>query len=190
MGNRGQLHNSNQQIIRPYKLKAWLTCLLHFKDRYRKVMTPNLYTELFFLDEATAFAAGHRPCFECRREAYTRFKTCWTQGNPNHTFSMKTSIKEIDNVMHDERMNADGSKKMYKATISSLPEGTFILMNNNAYLIANHHLYLWSAEGYTERDAVPTKTQVSVLTPPSVVNAFSAGYSPQISLPKSLYQLP
>src|ERR1700743_3660322 len=81
MGNRGQLHNEQRQIVRPFKLKAWLTCLLQFNGRKREVMSPQRYTELFFLDEATAFAAGHRPCFECRRKDYDLFKSFWLQGN-------------------------------------------------------------------------------------------------------------
>src|ERR1700730_14192737 len=81
MGNRGLIHNEYQQIVRTFRLKAWITCRLEFKGWYRKVMSPNRYTELFFLDEATAFSAGHRPCAECRREDFNRFKAAWLQGN-------------------------------------------------------------------------------------------------------------
>src|SRR3978361_1384995 len=95
MGNRGLLHNDKQTLVRTFKLKAWITCKLEFKERKRTVMAPNQYTELFFLDEATSFAAGHRPCFECRREDYNRFKTNWLKGNPEYSFNGKTSIKEI-----------------------------------------------------------------------------------------------
>jgi len=186
MGNRGQMHNPGKKIIRPYKLKAWLICLLQYKERHRKVMAPDRYTELFFLDEATAFAAGHRPCFECRRAVYNRFKTLWIKGNPRYKFSMATSIKEIDEIIHDERMNADCSKKMYKANIKSLPEGTFISINNEAYLIAGDHLYLWSAAGYTKREAIGSDSKVNVLTPKSIVNTFRAGYVPQINMPQTL----
>jgi len=82
MGNRGILHNDRKELLRPFKLKAWITCKLQFNGRKREVMTPNRYTELFFMDEATSFAAGHRPCFECRREDYKKFKTLWLKGNP------------------------------------------------------------------------------------------------------------
>ncbi|HEY0652814.1 MAG TPA: hypothetical protein VGD65_06790, partial [Chryseosolibacter sp.] len=92
MGNRGVIHNEQKQITRPFKHKAWITCVLEFKDRRRTVMSPGRWTELFFMDEATAFAAGHRPCFECRREDAKRFKECWLKGNPSHQFSMSTSI--------------------------------------------------------------------------------------------------
>src|SRR6187402_976555 len=92
LGNRGQLHGAGKTILRPFKHKAWIICELRFKGRYREIMSPNLWTELFFLDEATAFAAGHRPCFECRRDDAKRFKQCWIEGNPAHGFTMKTSI--------------------------------------------------------------------------------------------------
>ena len=82
LGNRGIIHNHNQEVVRPFKLKAWITCTLEFRGRKRQVMAPDRYTELFFLDEATSFAAGHRPCFECRREDALRFKSYWLKGNP------------------------------------------------------------------------------------------------------------
>ena len=81
MGTRGNIHNAERKIVRQFKLKAWITCRLEFKGRKRQMMMPNLYTELFFLDEATAFAAGHRPCCECRREDYNNFKAAWLKGN-------------------------------------------------------------------------------------------------------------
>ena len=114
MGNRGMIHNEHQQIIRPFRLKAWITCLLEFKDRHREVMTPNLYTELFFLDEATAFSAGHRPCAECRRADFNRFKAAWVKGNPLYKYHIKTPIGEIDEILHRERMNPNGSKSTYR----------------------------------------------------------------------------
>ncbi len=151
MGNRGLLHNDKQQIVRPFKLKAWITCKLVFKGRKRQVMTPNLYTELFFLDEATSFAAGHRPCFECRREDYNRFKTYWLKGNPEYGFNEKTSIKEIDDIIHKERMNGDFSKVMHEELLQTLPDGTFVLFNNEPYLLKNGLMYKWTAFGYEEQ---------------------------------------
>src|ERR1700757_892600 len=104
MGNRGNIHSPDKRIVRPFRLLPWLICKLEFKDRHREVMTPGQYTELFFLDEATAFSAGHRPCFECRRADYEKFKAAWIGGNPRYGFDNKTSIKELDAVMHRERM--------------------------------------------------------------------------------------
>ncbi len=129
MGNRGQLHDKGKDIKRPFKLKAWLICVLEFKDRKRQVMSPNLYTELFFLDEATAFAAGHRPCFECRRKNYDHFKSCWLKGNPEYGFNKDTSIQAIDNILHKERIDPNGDKVTFLEKLNNLPHGTFILLN-------------------------------------------------------------
>jgi len=108
MGNRGQLHGAGKMILRPFKLKAWITCLLEFRRRYRQVMSPNWYTELFFMDEATSFAAGHRPCFGWRRANYDRFKFFWLTGNLGYDFTEKTSLRQIDNILHRERIDPDG----------------------------------------------------------------------------------
>ena len=104
MGNRGLIHNAAQQIVRPYKLKAWIICQLKFGDRHRVVMTPNLYTELFFLDEATAFSTGHRPCAECRRQDYNRFKQAWVNGNPSFGFGPKTPVAKTMKSTSNESM--------------------------------------------------------------------------------------
>jgi hypothetical protein len=182
MGNRGQLHGKGKHILRPYKLKAWITCLLEFKGWKRQVMSPNLYTELFFFDEATAFAAGHRPCFECRRKDYDRFKSLWLKGNPEYGFNLKTSIKEIDAIIHEERIDKQGKKITHRANIHSLPTGTFVLVHDLPHLIANKQLYPWSPFGYGEGIALPADGKITVLTPASVVNALRAGYVPQMGI--------
>jgi len=182
MGNRGRIHNEHQQIVSRYKLAAWLICKLKFKGRKREIMAPNSYTELFFLDEATAFAAGHRPCFECRRENFNRFKKLWIQGNRQYNFSDKTSIREIDKVLHNERINKDGTKKMYQEDLNNLPDGTFVSFEESAFLLFKKNLYLWTPYGYEKGSSSVTKGKVNVLTPLSIVNTFRAGYVPQISL--------
>ena len=176
MGNRGLLHNEQREIVRPFRLKAWLICVLEFKGRKRTVMTPNRYTELFFLDEATAFAAGHRPCFECRREAAQHFRQCWVRGNPDHAFTENTSIDAIDAVIHKERMGAP-----YTARIGELADGVFVLYSGEPYLVARGSLYSWSPFGYGEVVTLPADTALPVLTPRSTVNAFRQGYIPQIA---------
>lgn len=181
MGNRGNIHNDTQQIVRPYKLYAWLICQLQFKNRHRQIMAPNLYTELFFLDEATAFAAGHRPCFECRREDALCFKILWLQGNPEHGFTDRTSIQEIDNILHKERMQRDGTKAVYQASINDLSNGTFVLFEGNPYLLYDRQMHEWTPFGYEAAQALPQAEIVSVMTPQSIVNAFHAGYLPQIN---------
>jgi len=181
MGNRGLLHDESQTIRRPFKLKAWITCVLQFKGRHRKVMSPNLYTELFFFDEATSFAAGHRPCFECRREAAKKFKSCWLKGNPEYGFNENTSIGEIDNILHRERITRKGDKVSYEASIKDLPDGTFIEWEGRACMVANNKIYPWSPFGYEKEQPLSGNEKVKVLTPRSTVNAIKAGYYPQIN---------
>src|SRR5450631_2539141 len=134
LGNRGVIHNGHQAIIRPFKLHAWITCLLEFKGRKRQVMTPDRWTELFFLDEATAFAAGHRPCCECRRKDFTRFKSFWLKGNPGYGFTEKTSIREIDKILHQERIDHNKAKITFEELIDHIPDGAFVLYDNKAFL--------------------------------------------------------
>jgi hypothetical protein len=179
-GTRGVIHNYEQEIIRPYKLKAWLTCKLEFKGRQRKVMSPDRYTELFFLDEATAFAAGHRPCCECRRDDFDKFKSLWLDGNPEYNFDKKTSIQKIDNVLQSERMNKDKSKVTFEENIHKIPNGAFVLYNENPFLIVNNKMFLWSPFRYDKGISLPKTNKLIILTPKSIVNTFNAGYMPQI----------
>lgn len=184
MGNRGVIHDKHKAIIRDFKHIAWITCVLVFKGRKRTVMTAGLWTELFFLDEATAFAAGHRPCFECRREDAKRFKSCWIQGNPQYNFSLSTSIKEIDAIIHRERITKEGKKVVHQCLSSNLPEGTFTLINEEPYLFSKGELHRWTPFGYGNSIVVPEASMLTILTPDSVVNAFRAGYAPQIKVGK------
>jgi hypothetical protein len=182
MGNRGLIHNAAQQIVRPFKLKAWITCQLRFGDRYRVVMTPNLYTELFFLDEATAFSAGHRPCAECRRQDYNRFKKAWINGNPSFGFSPKTPIAKIDEILHRERIDEQGKKPNHLERSETLPIGSFIEYKARPFVIKRPNLIAaWTAFGYEEPIRAPFKMKVKVLTPTTLVNMLRAGYTPQIA---------
>lgn len=185
MGNRGLLHDEHQHIERAFKLKAWLICLLQFKDRHRPVMAPRRYTELFFLDEAAAFAAGHRPCFECRRADYERFKACWIFGNPAYGFDRSVSIASIDAVLHSERIDRHGQKVTHTEALAGLPDGTFILHLDEPCLLAGGLAYPWSPYGYGEAVALPSVEHVTVLTPASTVNALRAGYVPQMAVANS-----
>ena len=182
MGNRGVIHNENQEILRPFKLKAWIICKLQFKGRQRKIMSPNRWTELFFLDEATAFAAGHRPCFECRREDAGKFKALWVKGNPEYGFDKKTSIQKIDEILHRERVDRKGSKVVFEEDIHNVPNGCFVLHNDDAFLVFDKMLFPWSPSGYLQGIAFSNVDKVSVLTPKSVVNAFRAGYLPEMAV--------
>ncbi len=202
-GNRGVLHDANKTIVRSFKLKAWITCRLEFKGSKRPIMAPNRWTELFFLDEATAFAAGHRPCFECRREDADRFKSFWLQGNPEYGFHKKTSIAQIDEILHIERIGRDKekigrdkekigrdkekigrdhAKHIFEEDPRRLPDGTFVRIDQQPLLILNRQLYPWSPSGYGQPTAFPNTEKVAVLTPRSIVNTLRAGYAPQMAI--------
>jgi len=182
MGNRGQLHDEQKNILRPYKLKAWLTCLLDFNGRKRQVMAINRYTELFFMDEATAFSAGHRPCFECRRKDYERFKSSWIKGNRGDDINVWISAGQIDDILHSERIDRKGQKVTYEDYTGNLPNGAFILLNNKPFLVANDHIYQWSVSGYDKGIKFDGSQKAIVLTPRSMINAFKAGYEPQMAM--------
>jgi len=182
MGNRGVIHDEQQYIVRLFKLKAWLICLLDFKGRRRPVMAPDRYTELFFLDEATAFSAGHRPCAECRRKAFNRFKHFWLESNPGYGYTERTPIWKIDEVLHKERINLSGMKITFTESIGHLPAGSFILNNNEPYLFADRLFFRWTPNGYEDGIGLPGIDRVEVLTPRSVVNAFRAGYKPEMAI--------
>jgi hypothetical protein len=182
MGNRGLIHNEHQQIIRQFRLKAWITCRLEFKGRHRMVMSPNLYTELFFLDEATTFSAGHRPCAECRREDFNRFKAAWLKGNPSHGFHDKTPIAKIDDILHGERIDPNGKKPTHVERLDKLPNGSFIEYHGKPFLIKQPNLIAaWTAFGYEEAIELPPGIKVVVLTPKSILNSFRARYTPQMA---------
>jgi len=178
LGNRGILHNGKQQIIKTYQHQSWVACRLKFKNRKRKLMAPSNFTELFFLDEATAFAAGHRPCCECRRDRYLEFKNYWVRSNlDKQAKDVKISI--INKLMHKERINK-GVKITHRAKLKELPGGTIFSNKNSAYLIFETKIYLWSFEGYSFAKNVNISDEVDVLTPKSIVNIFRIGFKPEI----------
>jgi hypothetical protein len=182
MGNRGLLHDAHGRIQRPYRLKAWLTCQLAFKGIYRKILSPGQYTELFFLDEVTAFAAGHRPCCECRREDFKRFKKFWLAGNPSYGFSESVAIGQIDEILHGERINSQGEKVRYQEDLSNLPEGCLIDLEGSPFLVTSKGLWQWTAFGYRTLSEPPKRHMVSVLTPKSIVQSLRAGYKAQMAI--------
>src|SRR5438067_9716524 len=120
MGNRGVLHDDQGRIRRAWQVKRWLVCVLAFRGRKRRVMTPGHYTELFFLDEATALAAGHRPCAECRHARFLAFCTAWKMTHPAGGKSDRPTAQEIDDQLHAERLTADRSKRSFRAALDSL----------------------------------------------------------------------
>jgi hypothetical protein len=128
MGNRGVLHDAEGHVERAWKVKRWLVCVLEFRGRKRKVMTPNRYTELFFLDEATALAAGHRPCAECRHARFIAFCHAWKLAHPGHGDLPRPTADEIDNRLHAERVTANRPKRSFTTALDGLPDGVFVTM--------------------------------------------------------------
>jgi hypothetical protein len=183
LGNRGVLHDGRGQIRRAWQVKRWIVCLLEFRGRKRSVMSPGHYTELFFLDEATALAAGHRPCAECRRERFNTFRSAWRSAHPGNSGSLLPTADEIDTKLHADRVNPDRSKRLFEARLDELPDGVFIRHpdgGDSACLVWNDALFAWSAGGYMERLARPEQLKVLVVTPRSTVGAIRAGYVPAI----------
>lgn len=181
-GNRGVIHNSDKEITRNHAVKYWITFELKYKDFQRNVMTPNRWTELFFLDEATAFAAGHRPCGFCRNPDFKRFKSLWLLANgERYGLEKDAKIDAIDALIHQERLNENGSQKTFKANLSTLPNGTFVTLNepSKAYLWFQQNLHEWSFSGYTKVLDFLQNQEVEVLTPFSYVETFKAGYLPE-----------
>ncbi|HEX9653508.1 MAG TPA: hypothetical protein VGA99_07340, partial [bacterium] len=178
MGNRGCLHNRQGEIRRWYQGKRWIICLLHFKNRQRAVMTPGQYTELFFLDEATGLAAGHRPCAECQRERFDLFRLTWAQANSDVTNTPRPAAPFIDGILHQERVTGEGKKRTHLVEINGLPNGSFVTIPGDcdAYLILQGKLLRWSPFGYESVLRPPAVIEVTVLTPPSVVRTLAAGY--------------
>jgi hypothetical protein len=182
MGNRGLLHNDHRQITRHWALERWITCVLEFKGVRRQVMSPGRYTELFFLDEATSYAAGHRPCSYCRRASYKHFQTLWAKVFPE----ADRSAVGIDRVLHGERLNADGSQRTWRARLGSLPDGTMIEADGQAILLWRGKQWRWSFEGYELfGERLPADEQVVVLTPEHVVQLFRAGLSADLVVHRS-----
>jgi hypothetical protein len=177
LGNRGELHDEAGRIRRAWQLKRWIVCVLQFRGRKRAVITPGRYTELFFLDEATALAAGHRPCAECRRDRFNAFRAAWNAACGGSNLS---SASKIDDRLHAERL---APERPFVASPDELPDGVFVLLEEygqQAYLVWGDRLLAWSPAGYRDRRPLPKGEGVWLLTPPSTVAAIRAGYVPEV----------
>jgi hypothetical protein len=173
-GNRGIIHDpATKTLTRRWASRAWLTCLCEFRGRRREVMGGRSWTELFFLDEATAFAAGHRPCFFCRRQDANRFCAAWEQGNG----IANVRAGDMDAVLHAERLSS-GKKRLHALSMpmQQLPDGVMVHEADESYLIVAGRALRWSPGGY--RQALNALQGAMLLTPPSTVRAFSTGYRP------------
>src|ERR1700737_4255767 len=142
-GNRGILHDAERTIVRDSQVRRWIACRLEFRGRHRDIMSPGSWTELFFLDEATALAAGHRPCAECRHADYRRFQTAWQIQAPGKS----AEADAMDAVLHAERRLRPWVKRTYVADVADLPEGTYVTNDDQAWLVLADSLLAWSPAG-------------------------------------------
>lgn len=174
-GNRGIIHDPATKTLLPRRWtgKAWIVCLCEYKGMRRQVMGGRSWTELFFLDEATALAAGHRPCFFCRREAANFFRASWAKGN--HV--APPGAPAMDRVLHAERLDGKAKRRHpLPGRIGDLPEGTMIAVGDEAFATLHGRLFRWTPAGYQAVATSPKDAQL--LTPPSTVKALAAGYRP------------
>jgi hypothetical protein len=175
-GNRGIIHDpATKTLTRRWAGPAWLICVCEFRGRRREVMGGRSWTELFFLDEATALSAGHRPCFYCRRDDANRFRAAWQLGNG----VTRVLARDIDAVLHRERLDR-GKKRLHALTmplqLQQLPDGAMLQQGNESYLIVQGRTLSWSPSGY--RNAQNALQDAMLLTPPSTLRALAAGYRP------------
>jgi hypothetical protein len=172
-GNRGCLHDEAGRIRRRYNGKRWIACQLRFRGWQRRpLLQPGRFTELFFLDEATAFAAGHRPCALCRRADYRRFASIWSELHPS-----ETGADAIDAQLHAERVvPGTRAQRHHEAALDELPDGAFVLEDGAPYLVLGPSLLRWSAGGYGERTPRPTGRSAVLVTPPSLVEVLRFGW--------------
>lgn len=178
MGNRGILHDDQKNVVKTHGHNHWVACACAFKDRKRTIMAPRNYTELFFLDEATALAAGHRPCATCRRDRYKAFREAWeaTYGDIRNGRSFPD---RVDAMLQKARITRGGGKVTYEAECTILPDGAIFAVEKEAFLTWKGQSFKWSFEGYTLQGPVP-RGRVEVLTPEPLVAVLSQGYSPEL----------
>jgi hypothetical protein len=175
MGNRGGRFHTDAKTLtaRRWASRQWICCVLDFKGRQRDVWG-RFYTELFFLDEATALAAGHRPCFECRRREAQAFAAKWQQAL---WLPVPPKAGEMDDVLHAERLQGR-AKRLHRRNIDALPDGAFIALEEGPFAVCGDALLRWTPQGYDGRHQRPQGATVDVLTPAAILAVLSAGYEP------------
>ena len=177
MGNRGGKFHRDDRTLgrRRWASRQWICCVLSFRGRQRDVWG-RYYTELFFLDEVTALAAGHRPCFECRRRDAEQFAALFAKPQPNSALS-RASAPAMDAVLHRERLDGQ-AKRLHRRNIDALPDGAMIALCGEAYAVRGGALLRWSSSGYREAKPRPHALDIDVLTPPSILAVLAKGYKP------------
>lgn len=176
MGNRGgKLHDpATRTLVRTQSSRQWITCVLQFKSRQRQVMGAG-YTELFFMDEVTALAAGHRPCFECRRKQALSFQATW---KTSQALAAAPSAPDMDRALSGERRARGGAKVTWAARSGSLPDGAMVRIDDTMLAVGDGKLLPWTASGYGSGIPLDLNLDVEVLTPPTIARILHAGYQP------------
>jgi hypothetical protein len=176
-GNRGCLHDADGRIRRSYSGRRWIACRLRFRGWHRHpLMAPGRFTELFFLDEATAFAAGHRPCALCRREDYDRLTALWHELHPG-----QRGADAIDAQLHGERLERRAQRR-HRARLAVLPDGAFVFEGGAPWLVRGRKLLAWTPAGYATQRPRPRRGEVELITPPSLVEVLRTGWQGVVPL--------
>jgi hypothetical protein len=175
-GNRGILH-SGREIVRYHASDLWITCALRFAGRWSPQWRPHHFTWLYFQDEAVSFAAGHRPCGECRRADYQAYRAAWVDG----LGGPPPSAKDMNRTLHAERIvRGTHRRRRHRMPWAELPDGTFALLDGSPHLVVADHLSEWTPRGYGTRRPLPARGDADVVTPPATVAVLRAGYPVQI----------
>jgi hypothetical protein len=175
-GNRGGRFHTDAKTLtaRRWASRQWICCVLDFKGRQRDVWG-RFYTELFFLDEPTALAAGHRPCFECRRKDAEAFAELW---RAVHRLRQRPYAFAMDEMLHSERLRGR-AKRLHRRSIDGLPDGAFVALHGDAFAVRGDRILRWTPQGYDVEKPRPRGGVVEVLTPPAILAVLSAGYEPR-----------
>jgi hypothetical protein len=178
-GNRGCLHDSDGRIRRRFAVRRWIACRLEFRGWHRTpLMQPGRFTELFFLDEATAFAAGHRPCALCRRADYDRLVEIWSELHPG-----QRGADAMDDQLHRERVEPETrGQRRHVAALDELPDGAFVLADGEPQLVRGPELLRWTPAGYETARTRPACVDAILITPPSLVHVLRTGWEPLVPL--------
>lgn len=175
-GNRGRIH-SGKQITRFHASDLWITCALQFRGRWHEQWQPHHYTFLYFHDEAVSFAAGHRPCAECRRDSYNAYRAAWSAGSGGKL----PTASQMNRRLHVERLvRGTHQRRLHRMPWVGLPDGAFVLLRGAPYLVLGNEVVRWGDDGYGAHQARPARGNVDVITPPATVAVLKSGYPVQI----------
>ncbi len=183
MGNRGNLCKPGEDgpdIVRYANGKRWIICVTHYRYETLPLATLNNNTQLFFLDEATALAAGHRPCARCRREAYQNYLAAWIKAHPE---VQAVDADAMDHVLHGQRNLAVGQNRSHAMQLAQVPDGSIVRWLHQPTLVFSGWLQQWSFAGYSPIQKISRTAkaaEVPVLTPASSVAVLAAGYVPDV----------